>query len=204
MLNNVPSIVAFKAVDNLGAGCDVSGKIYSSDGGLITTFKSTHLGMGKFFLRPSSGLKYYSIVRGADSIDVMTELPASFPKGVTLSAAVNQDNELLITTRTNPETLALISEHDMLLGISIRKDIINTIPFRIKSTDTSFVVPTGYLPEGIIMLTLTTTEDLPLSERLIYLEREAPLKILIETDKHVYKKRENVNYKDFIIRRFDN
>jgi len=195
LVNNVSSIVAFKAVNNLGEGCDVSGKIYSSDGGLITTFKSTHLGMGKFFLRPSSGLKYYSIFRGADSIDIRTELPTSFPKGVTLSASINDNNELLITTKTNAETLALISEHDMLLGISIRKEVISTIPFRIKSPVTSFVVPAGYLPEGIIMLTLTTREDLPLSERLIYLEREAPLKMLIETDKHLYKKREQVNLK---------
>ena len=195
LVNNVPSIVAFKAVDNLGVGCDVSGKIYSSDGDLITTIKSTHLGMGKFFLRPSSGLKYYSIIRGADSVDIMTELPTSFPKGVTLSAAINQDNELLITTKTNAETLALISEYDMLLSISIRKEVINTIPFRIKSPVTSFVVTTGYLPEGILMLTLTTREDLPLSERLIYLERETPLKMLIKTDKHLYKKREQVNLK---------
>ena len=195
LVNNVSSIVAFKAVNNLGVGCDVSGKIYSSDGDLITTFKSTHLGMGKFFLRPSSGLKYYSIIRGADSIDIRTELPTSFPKGVTFSAAINQDNELFITTKTNSETLALISEHDILLSISIRKEVINTIPFRIKSPVTSFVVPAGYLPEGIIMLTLTTREDLPLSERLIYLEREAPLKMLIGTDKHLYKKREQVNLK---------
>lgn len=194
-MNNVPSTVAFKAVDNLGVGCDVSGKIYSSDGSLITTFKSTHLGMGRFLLTPYSGLKYYSIIRGADSVDIRTELPTSFPKGVTLSAAMNQDNELLITTKTNAETMALIPEHEMLLGISIRKEVINTIPFRIKSLVTSFVVPTGYLPEGIVMLTLTTREDLPLSERLIYLEREAPLKMLIETDKPLYKKREQVNLK---------
>ncbi|MBK7627299.1 MAG: TonB-dependent receptor plug domain-containing protein [Bacteroidales bacterium] len=195
LVNNVSSIVAFKAVNNLGVSCDVSGKIYSSNGDLITTFKSTHLGMGKFFLRPSSGLKYYSIIRGGDSIDIRTELPTSFPKGVTFSAAINQDNEILITTKTNSETLALISEHDILLSISIRKEVINTIPFRIKSPITNFVVPAGYLPEGILMLTLTTREDLPLSERLIYIEKEAPLKMLIETDKNFYKKREKVNLK---------
>lgn len=195
LVDNVPSVVAFKAVNNLGMGCDVSGKIYSSDGDLITTFKSTHLGMGIFSLRPSSGLKYYSIIRGADSIDIKTELPTSLRKGVTLSAAINKDNDLLITTKTNSETLALISEQDMFLSLSIRKEVINTILLRIESPDTSFVVPSGYLPEGIMMLTLSTREGLPLSERLIYLEREAPLKMLIGTDKHLYKKREQVNLK---------
>ena len=68
-------------------------------------------------------------------------------------------------------------------------------PLRIKSPVTSFVIPTDNLPDGILMLTLTTHEDLPLSERLVYIEREAPIKIQIETDKHLYKKREPVNLK---------
>ena len=195
LVDNVSSIVAFKATNYPGKGCDVSGKIYSSGGELITTFKSTHLGMGTFFLRPLPGLSYYSIVSGADSIDIKTELPVSFPTGVTLSASINQNNELLITTKTNPETLTLVSGHELILSISIRKEVFKTIPFKIKSSITSFVIPTDNLPDGICLLTLSTMEDLPLSERLIYIEREAPLKIQIETDKRLYGKREPVTLK---------
>jgi hypothetical protein len=195
LVDNVSSIVAFKATNYLGKGCDVSGKIYSSDSELITTFRSSHLGMGAFFLRPTPGLCYYSIVRGADSIDVKTELPASFPTGATISASINQNNELLITTKTNPETLTLFSDHELLLSFSIQKEVFKTIPYRIKSPITSFVIPTDDLPDGIIMLTLSTPEDLPLCERLVYIERDAPLKIQIETDKREYKKREPVTVK---------
>jgi hypothetical protein len=195
LVDNVSSIVAFKAVDYLGKGCDVSGKIYSSGGELITTFKSTHLGMGTFFLRPLPGLKYYSMVRGADSIDIKTEISASFPAGVELSATINQNNELLFTTKTNPETLALISDSNLLLSFSIRNEVFKTIAFKIKSPITSFVIPTDDLPDGILMVTLSTLEDLPLSERLIYIEREAPLKIQIETNKNIYRKREPVSLK---------
>jgi hypothetical protein len=195
LVDNVSSIVAFKAVNYLGKGCDVSGKIYSSGGELITTFKSTHLGMGTFFLRPLPGLKYYSMVRGADSIDIKTELPASFSTGVTFSASINQNNELLITTKTNPETLALVSDNDLVLSFSIRNEVFKTIPIKIKSPVTSFVLPTDNLPDGILMITLSTIKDLPLSERLIYIEREAPLKIQIETDKSLYGKREPVTLK---------
>ncbi len=81
LINNVSSNVAFKAVNSLEIGCDVSGKVFSSKGDLITTFKSSHLGMGSFFLKPLPGLNYYSIFRSADSIDLRAELPASFPKG---------------------------------------------------------------------------------------------------------------------------
>ena len=146
------------------------------------------------FLR-RTGLKYYSIIRGADSIDIKTEIPASFPAGVELSVTINQNNELLFTTKTNPETLALISDSNLLLSFSIRNEVFKTIAFKIKSPITSFVIPTDDLPDGILMVTLSTLEDLPLSERLIYIEREAPLKIQIETNKNIYRKREPVSLK---------
>jgi len=192
LVDNVSSVVAFKAENNLGKGSDVSGKIYSSAGQLVTTFKSSHLGMGTFFLRPVPGMKYYSLIRGADSIDIRTELPESFLAGVTFSASVNENNELKIITKTNPETLKTVSDSDLFLNISIRKEVYKTVPFRIKSAVTSFVVPTDDLPDGIVMLTLASLHDLPLAERLVYLEREAPVKIKIETDKLIYSKREPV------------
>jgi hypothetical protein len=195
MVDKVSSIVAFKAINSLGKGCDVIGKIYSSNGDLITTFRSTHLGMGKFFLKPLSGLKYYSIFKSSDSVDIRSELPTSFPAGVVLSATANQNNELLFTTKTNPETLALISDHNLLLSLSIRNEVFKTISFKIKSAITSFVIPTGDLPDGILQVTLSALEDLPLSERLVYIQKEDPIKIQIRPDKALYNKREPVSLK---------
>jgi hypothetical protein len=195
LVDNVSSIVAYKAVNSLGKGCDVTGKIYSSAGDLITTFRSTHLGMGTFFLRPIPGLSYYSIFRGADSIDIKTELPTCFSAGVTLSVSINQNNELLITTKTNPKTLLLVSEHDLLLTFSRQKEVIKTMRYKVSSPVTNFVIPTTDLPDGILMLSLNTLEDLPLSERLVYIQKDAPVNIQIETDKYFYEKREPVSLK---------
>jgi hypothetical protein len=193
LVDNVSSIVAFKAVDNFDKGCYVSGKIYSSAGDLITTFRSTHLGMGSFLFRPLPGLRYYSIFRGADSINIRTELPRSFSTGVTLGVSKARNNELLVTTSTNPQTLQLVSDHDLLLIFSARKEVIRTMHYRIKTPVTSFVIPADDLPDGIIMLSLSAPGDLPLSERLLYIQREAPLSVQIETDKQIYNKRDPVS-----------
>ena len=56
LIENVSSLIAFKAIDWNGKGCNVSGKVFSSDGELITVFKSSHLGMGLFHLKPVPGL----------------------------------------------------------------------------------------------------------------------------------------------------
>ena len=145
--------------------------------------------------RPLPGLSYYSVFKGADSIDVRTELPKSFSDGVTLSASINEDNDLLITTKSNPQTFQLVSEHDLLLRFSMRKEVIKTVICKVKAPVTDFVIPTYDLPDGIVMLTLSTLEDIPLAERLVYIQREDTVNIKIETDKLLYNKREPVSLK---------
>jgi hypothetical protein len=191
LIDNVSSIVAFKAVNSLGRGCDVAGRIYSSSGNLITKFRSTHLGMGLFFLRPIPGLSYYSIFKGADSIDVRVELPESLSTGVTLCVLKTQNNDLLLTTKTNPETLSLVVENNLLLIFSRKTEVVKTMRFKVSTPVTNFIIPTNDLPDGIIMLTLST-QNLPLSERLVYIQNNAPVIIKIESDKHIYSKREHV------------
>jgi len=94
LVDNVSSVVAFKFVDYSGLGSEVFGKVYSSNNDLITTFRSSHHGMGSFLLRPFPGLKYYSVFRGADSINRRAELPVSFPQGAALSVSKNQNDEI--------------------------------------------------------------------------------------------------------------
>lgn len=195
LVDNVSSVVAFKAVNAMGKGCDVSGEIYSSTGELITTFKSAHLGMGSFFLRPIPGLSYYSIVKDTNGVEIKSEIPKSFLTGVTLSASINQNNELLITTKTNPQTLPLVLDHDLLLNFSTRKVTLKTVSFKIRSYTNSFILPIDDLPDGIVMMTLSTLEDLPLSERLIYIQRDQDFKVTIEPNKPVYKQRDSVAIK---------
>ena len=198
LVDNVSSNIAFKAVNSLGKGCGVTGKIYSSTGDLITTFRSTHLGMGSFFLRPLPGLNYYSVYSGADSVDFKTQLPASFPVGVTFSVSRNRNNELILTTKTNLQTLPIVSDNVLLLSFSIRNEVFKTVRYKINSQITSFEIPLDDLPDGILMLTLSAPKDLPLAERLVYIEWETPEKIQIETDKPFYNKREPVSLKLFL------
>lgn len=195
LVENVSSLVAFKAVDNRGLGCSIKGKIYSSDGKSLNTFRSSQMGMGSFLLRPLPGVKYYAMFSGSDSTEIRADLPASLPQGVALSTSRSHDNELIVNIKTNDKTLSILSDHDLILGISIRKSVIKTIPIRIKTPVTRFIIPTGYLPEGILMLTLASSNGLPLSEKLVYIEKKPPKILRIQTDKLSYEKREPVSLK---------
>jgi hypothetical protein len=195
LVDNITSIVAFKAVDAEGKSCDVTGTVYSSSGEMVTMFRSAHLGMGSFALKPVSGSGYYAIVKGPDNTEIRSELPKSFSSGVTLSASVINDKELSILVRTNDLTLPRVRDHDLKLTVSIHNEVVKTFILRINSLSNNLTLPTDDLPDGIIMLTLTTFEDLPLAERLIFIQHVRNIKVDIQTDKTVYKQRDPVSVK---------
>jgi hypothetical protein len=195
LVYNVSSIVAFKANDATGAGCDTEGEIFSSDGKLNTTFRTSHLGMGSFLIRPQPGSDYYAIVRNRKGDKIRTEIPKIFSRGVTLSIAQNHKSELIVTIRTNSETQSLVSQNDLMLTISARKTVIKTMGFRIKSLSNSLIIPTYDLPDGILMFTLTGLGNLPLCERLFYLQNNEEISLNVESDKEIYEKRDSVSVK---------
>jgi len=191
LVDNISSVVAFKAVNAMGKGCDVSVKIYTSAGELVTTFKSAHLGMGSFNFRPISGLSYYSIVKDSTGAEIRSAIPKSLSAGVTLSASI-KNNELLITTKTNPQTLPLVQDRDLILSFSARKIQLKSFSFKMKSYNNTFALPVDSLPDGIVMMTLSAPGDLPLSERLIFIQKENDFEVNVEPRKEVYNQRDSV------------
>jgi len=195
LVDNVSSIVAFKAVNVLGAGCDISGEIFSSAGELVKTFKSNHLGMGTFSLKPVPGLNYYAIVKNLSGDEVKSEIPGSFSTGVALNISRNDSNELVVTVRTNIETLPLVLDRDLNLTVSARNRPFKAVIFRMKSLFNRFIFPTEDLPDGIAMFTLSGPDSLTLCERLVYIHNNEDAKVNIETNKTIYNQRDSVSLK---------
>ena len=193
LVENVSSLVAFKAVDDNGYGRSISGVIYSSAGDKVTEFRSTHNGMGSFLLTPAPGLKYFAIINSRTGDSLKYELPKSFPSGVVLCISENRNKELAISFRTNSQTLPSILEHDLSLAVSARNIPLKTYSFRIKSLNSFFNLPTDDLPDGIVMLTLSVADNIPLCERMVYLQNNEEVKVKVEAEKSVYRQRDSVS-----------
>lgn len=195
LVDNVQSIVGFKAVDAFGAGCDVSGILYSSAGQLVTTFKSDYKGMGSFAITPVLGVDYYAVVKNLDSDEVKSEFPRCFTTGLVLNISKNQTNELEVMVRTNTGTLASLPDQDLSLTVSAHEVVYKTVKFRIKSCNNSLNLSTDDLPDGIVTLTISGPDNKPLCERLVYIQNNDDIKINLETDKSIYKQRDSVSVK---------
>jgi hypothetical protein len=196
LVDNVSSIIAFKAVDGAGSGCDVSGEVYTSGTDkLITTFSSSHLGMGTFTLEPFQGSSYYVIVRNSNGIVLKREIPKSFSTGFVLNASLNELSEHVLSIKTNSETLPHYLGRELLIKFSAHKINLKALSVRINSFRNNIILPTDDIPDGIVMITLYDLDNRPLCERLIYIQNSDPINLNIETDKKVYKQRDSVSVK---------
>jgi hypothetical protein len=195
LVDSVTSVVAFKAVDEHGSGYDVSGQIYSSAGEIVTEFKSTHKGMGIFMLDPQPGLKYYALIKNPKGDLFKYEIPESFSAGVVLNISGDQKHKLSVIFKTNTRTLSLVNDHDLTLTVSARSNPFKSYTLRMSSLNSFFNLPTDDLPDGIAMITLSGVNDIPLCERLVYIQNDDEARINIETDKNEYNQRDSVNVK---------
>ncbi len=193
LVDNITSIIAFKAVDENGMGCDVTGDIYSSTGQIITSFKSIHKGMGSFSLCPSPGISYFALVKNSRGGEIKTDLPKTFSTGVVLNISKNQKHQLSIAFRTNDQTLPSFLDHDLSLSISARKIPLMSYSLRMKSLNSFFNLPTDDLPDGIVMLTLRGPDSIPLCERLVYIQNNDDVKLNLKSNKVEFKQRDSVS-----------
>jgi hypothetical protein len=56
-------------------------------------------------------------------------------------------------------------------------------------------IPNDDLPEGIVMLTLSGLDNVPLCERMVYIQNKEEVKVKVETEKTEYKQRDSVSVK---------
>jgi len=195
LVNNVACSISFKATDETGKGCNVSGDVFSSKGEQVTSFRTAHKGMGRFNIRPADGLSYYALIKTPDGKTIRKDLPQSFKNGFTLNVSDYQNNKPLITIRTNPSTLESLTDQVHFINVSSRKRVFSTLGFNINnSLTTSFRLSLDDLPEGIIQLTLINSDGLALCERLIFNSKKN-LSLEVSTDKPIYRTREKVAVK---------
>jgi hypothetical protein len=110
-----------------------------------------------------------------------------------MSVSKNGTGKMLLIFNTNPETFPLVKDRDLSLTISAHNIAYKTYSFRMKSLNSFLELPSDDLPEGIVMLTLSGLNNMPLCERLVYIQNNEEVKVKVETDKREYNQRDSVS-----------
>jgi len=193
LVDDVNSVVAFKATDATGKGCDVSGEIYSTSGELITKIRSTHKGMGRFSFTPGKGRDYFAVLYNQYGDTTRTELPKSFAEGLVLNVSDNTEGFINLTIKTNPETRQLYTVNDLILTLSSQIMEYKSISFRMKTINSILNIASDDIPDGIVRLTISDTDGTQLCERLLFIQNSGSHIVNLETNKPVYKQRDSVS-----------
>ncbi|GAL60635.1 hypothetical protein [Algibacter lectus] len=191
LIQDVPSVVAFKAVDAYGNPIKVQGKVYDSNNELVTFFMSIHDGMGVFQLQPELGKTYYAKITATNHPDIEVPLPAADSKGILLSYS-DIKGRSIITIKTNEATRLAHAEKPIMLRYKSRGLLYFEEKLELSSTKLLLELPQAELPEGISQITLFDGDLKPQSERLVYVEKSKNVKVGLTTDKTSYKTQEKV------------
>lgn len=186
LVENINSKVAFKTNNQEGIPFAVLGNITNSKGSTITTLKSTHNGMGFFTFTPLPGEKYKVVWKDPIGVQHETVLPNAKPQGLVISTTTT--NGQLTYTLARPDSVTdafkqysvIAQMHQQIVygaKINMRKKTVVTAP-----------IPTDSLPTGIMQITVFNADDLPVAERLVFINNNMHA---FFTDLHAVEK--NIN-----------
>lgn len=189
LVEGIENRLAYKAVDALGNGLDVSGVILSDKGDTVMNFESEHLGMGLMTFKPQVGEKYIAKIKYRNIYEKEISLPTIEKEGFVMgveSVADKNNIRLFVGHNLNNMTgqIAVVGQSQ------------GRICYTAKTISTKKVllikIPKNKFPEGITQFTVFNDKGVPLCERLIYLKNDSTLNIKILTNKTQYKTKEKV------------
>ncbi len=169
LVEEVESRVAFKAADLHGLPYAVSGTILDSKNKTITSFSATHDGMGYFTLKPSAKEKYRAVWKDAAGKTQQTPLPQAKTDGIVLK--VEQDAGGIHFTLTRPEESTKFARALQIVGQMQQQIVYMANVNASKSASISGSIPVDNIPAGIVQLTVFADYTRPLSERIVFVNK---------------------------------
>lgn len=163
LVNNI----AFKASDTDGLPININGILKDSNGEILSEIITLHNGMGKFSLRPLPGQTYYLEVKGMENQPF--KLPQASEEGINILV-----NQTLRSVNFRIEQLAGTKEEKKVFSIKGRMQSHIVFEKKIDSSLNTFsgVLPTTSLPSGILILTIYNKDNIPLGERLVFINND--------------------------------
>jgi hypothetical protein len=187
LIDGVPGRVYFMARNTIGKPADVDGKVVDDRGQVVGEFSSIHDGMGRFELVPGTDRSYHVEITRPAGITQKFEVPAAKPGGCVLRSVASATPDVLRVAATCTTARSLLVEavvrETKLAGGAI--DVA-------AGTPTLLELPVDPTTQGAVRVTLFSTKQEPLAERLVYHGRGQDLKITLAADKKTYAPRDPV------------
>lgn len=159
--------VAFKATNQYGTPVFIKGILVNDQNVVLDTLKVKHDGMGSFYLRPSPQETYKLNWTDENGKTGSTPITNIKTEGVNISVKTTNDKALIQVQRT-PNVPEDFKRMNLLVHMN------QTLFYKVKinaseKTSLSAEVPIEELPTGILQISLFTSDWIPISERIVFI-----------------------------------
>jgi len=187
------SVLGISAHDAYGKGLQVSGAIYDDLGTEVSRFTTSTSGLGRIMLQPERGRTYYARVDGASNEESgeRIQLPKALGSGFVLNIDGRRENDIQLSIYNNLSDRKA-RDQDILILAHVRGIVYYAAKGRADRDEFSAILDRDRFPAGIIHFTLFTENGMPVAERLVYNPSTQQPKLLVNTDKESYGRRELV------------
>lgn len=191
LVADINTRIAFKAVNEAGLAQNVTGFVLAQSGDTVASFKSEHLGMGRFQFAPKTGESYRAFVKEGDGKVTLFAFPKVHDTGFTM----------VVDNLSNPFKMRVIAYAKVPGKTEIPVHVVGhargIVAFvakgKIGNRGLMMQLPTTELPDGITHLTLFDEANKPVCERLVFVDHSRSLRVNIKPSKPEYKPREKVD-----------
>lgn len=183
MVAGLPVCIAFKAVGANSLGISASGVILDESGKKIINFQSSFAGMGSFVFTPLPQHIYSATLKYSDGYEDKAVLPNAEKSGyaLTIDNLAKENISINVMAKGAPDDVKLIAQSGNRVQYSSK--------ITLQNGTVSMKVSKKKFPTGIAQFTLFANNDLPVAERLIFINHNDQLHIDALLDKAVSGKR---------------
>lgn len=191
LVAGLESVVGFRAVNRIGKGTDVEGRVVDDVGNTAATFRSFSKGIGTFSLKPEKGRKYHAVIPLKDR-ELKVPLPEPLETGLIMHVTHYPD-KAVVSLRTNRPFTADPTANEVILTGQTGGKIYYGHIIRLENGEATAEIPTARIPGGIMQITAFSGRSEPLAERLVFVDhrnhmniRLTPTDTLTEEGRKIY------------------
>ena len=177
LVAGLSSVLAFKAINEIGNNLEVTGNIYDSKGNEITSFQSYHDGMGTVIFTPEKNKKYYAIINYKKHKKIKVDLPEVLPVGIVMKIDNSDPENIFLTLSSNlPSTNDRMANEVVLTG-QVRDKLYYSSIEDLSNNRVVKLLDKSIFPSGILQLTVFNSRGIPFTERLLFINHNDQLNL---------------------------
>ncbi|WP_316769440.1 TonB-dependent receptor plug domain-containing protein [Pedobacter frigiditerrae] len=191
LVEGLPTKIAVKAINANGLGQNITGKIIDNEGTEILSFETTYLGMGSLIINPLAGKTYSAKVKFDNGNEKTFPLPKPATSGYVLSVNNTDTAKIAVKVYLSPD---LINKGELILVGQHNGNVYFSTKIPTGKQLVAVSIPKNEFPSGIVQITLFSPENLPVCERLAFINSVIDkIDVNVQNLNASYDKRGNVS-----------